>query len=338
MSIARKFPALLAAVCGLAFICWRAAARRTFAGRVVIITGGSRGLGLALARRLAREKTNLALIARDEEELERAKMVLSGYGSIVSTWPCDVRNEIQLRHTIHQIAERFGRIDVLINNAGEIVVGPFASTSRDDYERAMQLHFWAPFTAVFAALPFLRERPAAWIINIASFGGRVAVPHLGPYCVSKFALAGLSDSLHAELAREHISVTTVTPGLMRTGSHKNALFKGDHRKEFMWFSLGAANPLISMGADRAAKQILSAARRKKASLTITFSARAAILANALFPNLVAKVLSIVARLLPGMPVRGGEKTHSGWESESKLSPSILTSLADRATEQFNEKW
>ena len=102
-------------------------------------------------------------------------------------------------------------------------------------------------------------------------------------------------------------------------------------------SLGAANPLISMGADRAAKQILSAARRKKASLTITFSARAAILANALFPNLVALVLRTVARLLPGMPLRGGGEIHSGWESESKLSPSILTALADRATERFNEK-
>ncbi|MBV8584837.1 MAG: SDR family oxidoreductase [Verrucomicrobia bacterium] len=335
--IARKLLPLFAVFLCVSLIYWRSVFRCTFARRAVIITGGSRGLGLALASQLAREKADLALVARDREELERAKAALSEYGSTVTIWPCDVRDEAQLRQTIQEIGERFGRIDVLINNAGEIVVGPFESMNREDFERAMQIHFWAPLIGVFAALPFLRERSSAWIINIASFGGRVAVPHLGPYCVSKFALAGLSDSLRAELIREHISVTTVTPGLMRTGSHKNALFKGAHRKEFAWFSLGAANPLISMGADRAAKQIVNAARKRRASLTITLPAGAVVVAQALFPNLVARVLGIVAKLLPGMPARGGTEIHSGWESQSKLSPSILTVLADRATDQFNGK-
>jgi short-subunit dehydrogenase len=337
MRIGKRLTSLFAVFLIICFICWRRASRRTFAGKVVIITGGSRGLGLALARQLAREGADLALIARDEKELQRAKTDLSDYGSIVDTWPCDLRNESQLRLTIQQIGERFGRIDVLINNAGEIVVGPLGSMSQDDFYKAMQIHFWAPLTAVFAALPFLRDRSAASIINIASFGGRVAVPHLGPYCVSKFTLAGLSDSLHAELAREHIAVTTVTPGLMRTGSHKNALFKGDYRKEFGWFSLGAANPLISMNADRAAKQILNAARKRKASLTITFPARIAIVAQAIFPNTVARILRMVAVLLPRMPAEGGKETRSGWESRSHLSPSLLTVLADRATKKFNEE-
>ncbi|MBV8097744.1 MAG: SDR family oxidoreductase, partial [Verrucomicrobia bacterium] len=247
----RKIATLAGGGLAVALIYQYLASRCSFARKIVVITGGSRGLGLALARRLAREKADLAIIARDEDELAAARSELTGYGSLVTTWPCDLRNEAQLRATIQEIGKRSGKIDVLINNAGEIVVAPLAAVNGDDFARALDIHFWAPLTAIFAALPFLRGRSAAWIINIASFGGRVAVPHLAPYCVSKFALAGLSESLGAELSAENIFVTTVTPGLMRTGSHKNALFKGDHRKEFTWFSLGAANPLISMGADRA---------------------------------------------------------------------------------------
>lgn len=303
---------------------------------MIVITGGSRGLGYALARRLVQERVNLALVARDEQELASAKSKLLHQGSIVTTWPCDVSNESELRSTIEQIGRRLGRIDVLINNAGEIVVGPFEAMTRDDFEQALNIHFWAPLTAIWATLPYLQKAGRAWV-NITSFGGRVAVPHLTPYCVSKFALTGLSDALRAELAIKNIVVTTVAPGLMRTGSHKNALFKGAHRQEFSWFSLGAANPLISMGANRAARRILDAARRQKPDLTITFPARALIFVQVVFPNCVARIMKLVARLLPGMPRQGGSEIHTGWQSESKVSPSVLTILADRATEQYNER-
>ena len=131
----------------------------------------------------------------------------------------------------------------------------------------------------------------------------MAVPHLAPYCVSKFALVGLSDALRAELSSKNISVTTVAPGLLRTGSHKNAFFKGQHRKEFAWFSLGASNPLVSMDADRAACQILDAVRNRRPELTITFAARLAAIVQALLPNLMADLMKLAARLLPRMPIQ-----------------------------------
>lgn len=174
----------------------RVKSRYSFAGQTVIITGGSRGLGFALAQRIAREHVNLAIIARDEKELARARLKLHDYGSEVSTWACDIRNESELRSTIAAIAQRFGGIDLLINNAGEIVVGPFEAMSGQDFERALEIHFWAPLNAIFAALPHLQTSRGR-IVNIASFGGRLAVPHLLPYCVSKFALVGLSDGLRA---------------------------------------------------------------------------------------------------------------------------------------------
>ena len=90
----------------------------------------------------------------------------------------------------------------------------------------------------------MKRRGGGRIINIASIGGKIAVPHLLPYVASKFALVGLSEGLRAELARDRIYVTTVSPGLMRTGSHLNALFKGQHKKEFALFSVANASPLF----------------------------------------------------------------------------------------------
>jgi len=309
--------------------------RDSFAGKVVVITGGSRGLGLALARRLAQENAKLAILARDVQELARAKNDLDQYGSTVTTWICDVKNESAVRSTIEQVATRLGGIDALINNAGEIVVGPLDAMDREDFKNALDIHFWAPFNVTFASLAYLSKSPFARIVNIASFGGKVAVPHLAPYCVSKFALVGLSDALRAEFAAKNISITTVTPGLMRTGSHKNAFFKGQHRKEFAWFSLGAGNPLVSMDADRAAGQILEAARRKQPELTITVAARLAELAQTLLPNVMADLMKLTARLLPQMPIQFGNKTYTGWESESPVSPSLLTRIADRSTGLYN---
>jgi NAD(P)-dependent dehydrogenase (short-subunit alcohol dehydrogenase family) len=309
--------------------------RDSFDGKIVVITGGSRGLGLALARRLAQENAKLAILARDQEELLRAKTDLDKYASTVTTWICDVKNEISVRSTIEQIATTLGGIDVLINNAGEIVVGPLDAMESEDFKDALDIHFWAPFNVMLASLAYLSKSRFARIVNIASFGGKVAVPHLAPYCVSKFALVGLSDALRAELSLKNISITTVTPGLLRTGSHKNALFKGQHRKEFAWFSLGAGNPLVSMDADRAAGQILDAARRKRPELTITLAARLVTIAQVLFPNLTAELMKLTARLLPGMPVQPDNKTYTGWQSESTISPSLLTRYADRATEFYN---
>ena len=163
----------------------------------------------------------------------------------------------------------------------------------------------------------------------------MAVPHLAPYCVSKFALVGLSDALRAELSSKNISVTTVAPGLLRTGSHKNAFFKGQHRKEFAWFSLGASSPVVSMDADRAASQILDAVRNRRPQLTITFAARLAAIVQALLPNLMADLMKLAARLLPRMPIQSENNTYTGWESESTFSPSLLTRIADRATEFYN---
>ncbi len=315
----------------------------SFAGAAVVIAGGSRGLGLALARAFARAGARLALLATDPFELGRAEAELRAAGAEVYAIPCDVRDEAAVTAAIDQIARRLGRIDVLVNNAGVIQVGPLEHMTIADFQDAMAVHMWGPLYAMLAALPYMKSQGGGRIVNISSIGGRVAVPHLLPYSASKFALTGLSDGMRAELAKDHIAVTTVCPGLMRTGSHVNALFKGRHRAEFAWFAILDALPITSTDVRSAARKILDACRAGKAELIITPQARLAVTFRALFPGVTAGLLNLVGRLLPRpLPERGhgrpaySPRSWTGWDSESELAPSALTLLADRATVKNNE--
>jgi NAD(P)-dependent dehydrogenase (short-subunit alcohol dehydrogenase family) len=309
--------------------------RFSFDGRVVVITGGSRGLGLAIARELAKENARLVLLARDESELERARADLSGRGAEVLTLRCDVTRRDDVEEAIENVLAQFGRIDALINNAGEIVVGPLAHMTMADFEKAMAVHGFASLYTVFAVLPHMRRNGGGRIVNISSIGGKIAIPHLAPYCMSKFALTGLSDALRAELAKDRIFVTTVCPGLMRTGSHMNAMFKGQREKEFTWFALSAGCPLFSINASRAARQIVQACRRGRPQLIITIQARLLVLANALAPGLLARVFALANRVLPAPAGAASDAAKPGWHCQSRWAPSAATYLNDRATERLN---
>jgi NAD(P)-dependent dehydrogenase (short-subunit alcohol dehydrogenase family) len=330
---------LLASI--LLFVAWlitRAirTVRYSLHDKVALITGGSRGLGLVLARQICAEGGKVALIARDAGELSRAKADLVPRGGVVLTVQCDLFNAAQIESAVRQVIDRLGKIDILINNAGIIEVGPLEHMTREDFQRAMQLHFWAPFELISQIVPEMRTWGEGRIVNISSIGGKMAVPHLAPYSASKFALTGFSDALRAELARDNIYVTTVAPGMMRTGSHVNAKFKGKHDNEFAWFAASAGAPLISMNANRAARKILAACRRGQPSLTLTFAARAAILGNALFPNLTGYVMKLVNRFLPEAGDEDGNQSHAGSQVR-RLTPGWLTRLADRATKKNNEE-
>lgn len=311
-------------------------ARYTLRDKVALISGGSRGLGLVLARHICDQGGEVALLARDPEELERAKADITARGGKVLTVECDLLYRDQIQDAVRKVIDHFDRIDILINNAGIIEIGPLEHMSREDYDRAMKLHFWAPYELISQIVPEMRLWGGGRIVNISSIGGKVATPHFAPYTASKFALTGFSDAIRAELARDNIQVTTVAPGLMRTGSHVNAKFKGNHDAEFAWFSASAGAPLISMDADRAARKILAACRRGQPSLTLTFAARSAVAGNALFPNLTGYAMKIVNRLLPDVADESGEQSRPGSEL-SRLAPAWMTRLSDRASQENNEE-
>ena len=320
----------------LALLAARRAGRRyRFRDKVVLITGGSRGLGLVMAREFAKRGALIAICARDREELQRAREDLEDRGAEVFDAVCDIRDQSSVEQMAADVRSRFGRIDVLVNNAGVIQVGPLAAQTQTDFEEAMQVHYWGPYYAMKAVLPDMRRRGEGRIINITSIGAKIAVPHLAPYCASKFALAGLSSAMHAELAKDNIIVTTVYPGLMRTGSHINALFKGQNEKEFAMFSIMNGLPITSISAESAARQIVNAAARGDAELIISIQAKIAARVNLLFPEFTTNLLDLTDRFIPengGI----GPRYATGLESTSAVSPSILTSLVDAASYRNNE--
>jgi NAD(P)-dependent dehydrogenase (short-subunit alcohol dehydrogenase family) len=300
-------------------------------GKVVLITGGSRGLGLILARQFAAEKARVVICARDHIELDRARVDLQQQGAEVRSFPCDVTDP----EAVQKMVDEIGQIDVLVNNAGIIQVGPIDTMTAEDFRRSLKTHFWGPLNTILAVLPQMRMRKAGRIVNISSVGGRVSVPHLLPYSASKFALVGLSRGLRSELRKDGILVTTVCPGLMRTGSPRNAEFKGKHREEYAWFSISDSLPFISINAERAASQILEATKEGRAALTISLPAKIAVLSDALFPEFTAGLLSLVNDFV--LPESSATTSSAkGKDSTSFWSPSLLTTLTDKAALKNNE--
>src|SRR5256714_6658791 len=287
-----------------------------YKNKIALITGGSRGLGLQIARGICARGGKVALLARDAEELATAKTDLGRFKTEVLTIQCDLLESPQIQSAVQQTLQHFGKIDILINTAGIIEVGPLEHLQLKDFDRAMRIHFWAPYVLQLLIVPHMRAKGGR-IVNISSIGGRIAVPHMAAYSASKFALAGFSDAIRAELARDNILVTTVTPGLMRTGSQIHAKFKGDHAAEYKWFDWSRKIPFASISVERAARRILKACQRGKPALVMPCSAYFIIAANALFPNLTARVMKIVNRSMPPRVSKSGDEARSGAEVRGK---------------------
>ena len=331
-------PLVSAAACAVvAFALLRRFARpprETFVDKTVLVTGGGRGLGLQIAREAARRGARLALLSRSAIELDAARDELRAAGSTVETFVCDVRSDADVPNTIARIAATFGTIDVVFNVAGVIEVGPVDALTIDDYRNAIETNYLGAVRVVEAVRPAMQDRRAGRIVNITSLGGRISIPHLLPYSASKFALLGYSEGLRAELARYGIAVTTIVPGLMRTGSPPQATFAGQPRKEYAMFAPSDALPFTSISVASAARQIADAAERGDAETILSWQAQLAILAYRIAPRLVVAVLANGTRLLPDS---GGSTEHrTGRESESPLTRSPLDALGHAATHAQHE--
>jgi short-subunit dehydrogenase len=313
--------------------------RRQIRGKVVVITGASRGLGLALAEEFARRGARLVLAARDPYELDRARRMLLGKNRLrdeedLLVVPADLRNQQEAEGLIERATSRFGRVDVLVNNAGVITVGPIENQTVEQFHDVMESNFFSALHCTLAVLPQMLERRDGAIANITSLGGKIAVPHMLPYTASKFAAVGFSEGLGVELRSKGIRVTTVVPGLMRTGSHQNAMFTGNAKAEYRWFSLAASLPAVSIAAERAARRIANAVAAGTAELTITpyayFGSRLVSAAPGLF-----RMLMRGTQLILPMPQQGESRISRGKEVND-LELALLTMLGSRAAGRFNQ--
>lgn len=318
------------------YLAWRALQPRySFRHRIVLITGGSRGLGLVMARHLAAAGARLGLMARDQDELDHVAFELRSRGISVAVTAGDVKNRADVRRFVQESRRALGPIDVLINDAGVIGVGPLGEMTEDDFETAMRTHFWGALYTTLEVLPEMKARRQGRVVNITSIGGKIAVPHMLPYTASKFAAVGLSEGLRAELAHHGITVTTVCPGLLRTGSHLNAEFKGRHTEEYAWFALANAVPGLSMSAERAARKILDACARGDAEVVLTWPAKLAVVAHGFAPGFVSDAMALINEHILPAPGGVGRQRVKGRDSRSLL-PDALTVLSDRAAAANNE--
>src|SRR4051794_23974936 len=298
-------------------------------GKGALVTGGSRGLGFALADELAGKGARLVVCARDPERLERARTLLAARGADVRTIRCDVADRAQVERMIAEA----GRIDVLVNNAGVIGVGPLETQVVEDFEQALGIMFWGTVYPTLAVLPQMRARREGRIANVTSIGGKVSVPYLLPYDSPKFAAVGFSQGLRAELAGSGISVTTVVPGLMRTGSYVAALFKGRRETMYKLFTPISATPLTTISGRRAAHKIAAAIERGDPELILTAHANLAARAAGVAPATTQRVLGLVARALPS---GGSTEPLAGLEIDPAIDETPLLSAGRNARADLNQ--
>lgn len=269
--------------------------------KVVVVCGGSRGLGRAITRELLRHGARVAICGRSPDALEEARSWLDGYGAPVMAEVCDLRNEQQTAKLFENVTRELGPIDVVVANAATIEVGPIEAFAPVDFDAAMRETFGTALRSVLAALPGMRARRRGTVAFISSIGGRVGVPHLAPYTAAKFAQAGFAEALHAEVAKDGIRVLTVFPGLMRTGSHLRAVFRGRQEAELGWFGASAIAPIVSIDADRAARHVVRAIARGDRFLTFTPAAHLGAWLHDVAPNAWSLVAATLGRLLPSAP-------------------------------------
>jgi short-subunit dehydrogenase len=304
-------------------------------GRLVLIGGASKGLGLLLAREFGNLGSRVIITARDQEELDEALGKLQEWGVMAEAMVCDVQDRTQVEATIAQAQATHGPIDILVNNAGIIQVGPLDTLTIADFEHAMATMFWGPVYATFAALPSMKERRSGRIVNITSIGGKVSVPRLLPYNAAKFAAVGFSEGLRAELAGTGVSAVTVVPGLMRTGSFYNALFKGSDNKQFGLFATMSSLPVLSISAEDAARRIVRATLNDEAELILSVPANLLARFHGLLPGVTTRMMSLTSRLLPSADSDRVGRTGAEAEASSQnVVVEKLTTLGRRAAGRF----
>ena len=269
------------------------------------------------------------MCARNDRDLDGVRDEFSDKGWPLLAIACDVGVRAEIEGAIEKVSEELGDVEILVNNAGTILVGPAENQGPESFEDAMQTHFWGPYFATNAVVGAMKAKQFGRIVNIASIGGKIAFPHLLPYSTSKFALVGYSEGLRAELTKYNIFVTTVCPGLMRTGSPRNALFVGQSEKEYAWFAITDSLPIASISAHNAARKILDACVHGDAEIHLGITAKIGAIVQGCAPGATAELMALIDRIMPDA-LPGAAETKKGSESESETTESSATLLTREA--------
>lgn len=318
---------LLGAVAAL--VATRRARRIDLRDRVVVVTGGGRGLGLAISREFLARGCKLAICGRDGEVIARAVAELRMHGGDAFGMACDASEPGQVADFIAATLERFGAIDILVNNAGQVFFGPLAELEPDDLESALRNTFWVQYRPTMAVLPHMRARGSGRIVNVTSGAGKLPIPHHGAYVAGKFAATGWSQVLTSELRKDGILVSTITPPPLADGAPLHTHFNGRRDEEFKWFTLGLTTRWMATDPVRAARVVVDAAAHGDRERAVSPMAWLAIRAQGLAPGLMSWLWSRFDRLLPppGPP---------GQSSKMQLGADVLAASQDGAVQKLGE--
>lgn len=252
---------------------------QTLEGKVAVVTGASSGIGEATARTLAARGASVVVAARDLEKLEALTREISASGGGALAVKADVADRESVETLVSRTVGEFGALDVLVNNAGLGLSGRVAEVRAEDLRYVFEVNVIGPLNCIQAALPHMRR--GGRVINVSSVVGKRAIPKVGGYCASKFALNALSDSLRVEIAERDIAVTSVYPGTTRTAFRDNSRRTKDEKRG--WRPKGVTS-------DKVAEKIAHAAEKGPRDVYITLPDRLFIAGHALLPGLVDRAL------------------------------------------------
>lgn len=307
--------------------------------RVAIVAGGSRGLGLLVAHRLVHLGFSVAICARGEEgvayAVERLQRAARGRVQVTGA-TCDVGDAESVAAWVRGVEDELGGVDVAITVAGAIDVGPAETMTTDDFAHAIDIMLRGPIHVAWAVLPGMRARRRGRIGTVSSIGGAVAVPHLLPYTAAKAGAIAFAEGLAAELAGSGVTSTAVIPGLMRTGAHEVARFRGDARKEAAWFASAASIPVLSMPAARAARVLVDGVLAGRTHVRTPWWTHLATRVHGVAPSTTVRATQLAGLLLP----RAGRTPEPA--TEGRLVPrsaltSALTALGERSARRLGTR-
>ncbi|MBM3298631.1 MAG: SDR family oxidoreductase [Deltaproteobacteria bacterium] len=278
---------------------------RELRDKVAALTGAASGIGRELAIQLGREGCALALADIDEKGLEETIGMTERPAIRITSHVVDVRNRDEVYRYAEEVWRAHGQVDILVNNAATMVFDTLEDVGYDDFQRVIETNFWGVVYGVKAFLPYLKQRPEAHIVNVASANGILTTPNNGPYCVAKFAVKSFTEALGQELHGSTVRVSCILPGGVKTNIIRNTrFFKQANRaltrdETIQWFERASVT-----SPEKAARTIIRAMKKNKSRILVG--------ADAYFIDLAKRLMPVWSTWYAGHKIRNLTLNKGKW--------------------------
>ena len=263
------------------------------AGKVAVITGGSMGIGEAIAKLFVKHGAQVVLLSRDSTRLEAARVRIGHLDQTLAI-ACDVRHREEIDRAIGLVMHHFQRIDIWINNAGHGLFDSIANMQMSDCRETFDTNFFGTIEAMKAVIPIMKQQCSGAIINVSSVAGHIPLPFNATYSATKFAMNAIGKAARIELAGSGIHVTTVCPGYVRTDFGSNAVRGSNYRQ---------VRPASARGisAERVARAVLNGYLKQTREVIVPWTMHPVVKIYQLFPGLVEWSMTRMTRKKPMQP-------------------------------------